>query len=371
MEVPKTVIVKTTSGCNLACSYCYAESSDKPADIISESVLEKTLTELGELNKEEGCTTSLIWHGGEPLLAGLDFFENVAYLQYWLKKEKDLDFDNSIQTNGTLVNSDTIEFCKRHDFGIGFSLDGPRDVHGLTRVDKKGNNSFDRVFRGLNLAREAGLSNGAISILNARSIDRLDEIYDFFKQEDLNLKLNPLINSGDALKHDDLGITPKQYGEALIHLFNKYVKDDDFRTHIDPLDNMMGNVTFEDNSGACTFSENCQRNFISLNPSGDFYPCGRFDGFEDLRFGNIKSQSLAEILNSPVRQGLLERSVERIPGCGKCDYNELCKGGCLSNAYNEDQNILSKDHYCGSYKMIFQHLDKFIEKELEKAEISS
>ncbi len=367
MEYPHTAIVKVTNGCNLGCSYCYAESSPSQKETISISLVEKLLRGLGEA--QNNGDASIIWHGGEPLSVGLDFYERVAYMQYWLKKKEGLSFSNSIQTNGSLVTLEVVNFCNDHHFSLGFSLDGPKDIHGLTRSYPQGQNSFDQCFKGLSLARKAGLSNGAIIILNARNVDKIDEIYDFFKIEELGMKINPLINAGNAIREQDLGISPQKYASAMIRLFDRYVNDFDFKGGIDPLDTIMGNVSTGNSYGACNFGRNCQLNFFSVNHLGEVYPCGRFDGVNELCFGDLNETSLREILRSPVRQKLLERSLETVVGCKDCDYGMICNSGCLNNAYNQEGEVFSKDYYCAGYKRIFEHIDNWVQKELNKAKI--
>lgn len=365
--IPHTLIVKVTNGCNLGCKYCYAMSSPEQTKTISEHTLEKVLSEWSEIEPKR--TKGIIWHGGEPLMPGMDFYERASWLQYWLNKKNGVRFDNSIQTNGSLVTEETISFCKNRNFSLGFSLDGPGEIHDITRPKADGTKSFEACFNGLRLAKRAGLSNGAIVVLNSRNIDHIEQIYNFFKEEGLSMKVNPLINAGNVLFNTGLEITPKQYSEALISLFNRYVTDYDFKGRIDPLDTIMGNFSTGLAFGCCTFGENCQRNFMSISPQGEIYPCGRFDGVESLSFGNIHEKSLLEILNSPIRKDLLTRASSKISGCRDCEHQKICNSGCLNNAYNQEGDFLSRDSYCGAYKRIFQHIKKWTKKELKKAEI--
>ena len=368
MKLPKTAIVKVTNGCNLACEYCYAggaTGSDKmPLDLA-----EKFLVQFGEMIYPK--RPSIIWHGGEPLIMGIDFYENIAWMQSWLKKTKNLTFDNSIQTNGTLVTPDWINFCKINNWDIGFSLDGPDKVNGLTRKYPSGNNAFKQIFRGIELSKEAGISNGAIVVLNKANLPYLDEIYDFFRTKKMGLKLNPLIHSGNTLCNlNELGLKPKEFGQAMIYLFDRYFYEGNYPREIEPFDSFIGNISTGNNNGTCSFSENCQQSFFSINYSGEIYPCGRFDNANSFLFGDMKEKGLKEILEkSVVRKKLLKRNSTYLNDCKNCDFRKLCNSGCLNNAYMIKGDVFRKDYYCDAYKMLFIHISESIDKELEKARI--
>lgn len=358
------VIMKVTNRCNLACRYCYVE--DNSSNDMSKEVLERALEQIAEVNNN--CSSSIIWHGGEPLILGLDFFEEAVYVQHWLKKKKSANFFNSVQTNGTLVNDSVIEFCLKYDFGIGFSLDGPKNIHGKTRVRADGTNSFQEAFNGLLLAKEAGLSSGAIVVVNKHTLSCLDEIYGFFRDNKLSMKLNPLIYSGCAKQNiDTLGITPEEYAKAMVYLFDKYIGDSGFVRNIDPFDVILGNVATNTSRGCCTFGRNCQDHFVSISPIGDVYPCGRFDGLPDFNMGNIMTEHLSQILESELKKSFLSRGAENIKACRGCEFVNVCNAGCMNNGYMVKGDFLDKDYYCEGYKIIFAHIQQRVREEIHSA----
>ena len=181
-------------------------------DITLKNSIEKIVQFTGE-EKE----THFIWHGGEPLLMGVNFFENVLSIQKNLGQKYKIS--NGIQTNGTLLNSNLLDFIeKNNDFYLGLSLDGPRELHNQTRFYKDGAGSFDDVMKGINLIKKrGGVGGGVIAVITQINIDHFLDLYNFFKENNINFKANPLIRSGEANKnYNQMAISPKQYGTFLM-----------------------------------------------------------------------------------------------------------------------------------------------------------
>ena len=126
-----TAIVKPTHDCNLRCEYCYIEENAERGRMSSKTLL-NTLDQVSEASGDEEA--HFIWHGGEPLLMGLEFFKEIATLSDKLRK-KGKEISNSIQTNGTLVTEELLDFIEaKKDFYLGFSLDGSQEINDKTRV---------------------------------------------------------------------------------------------------------------------------------------------------------------------------------------------------------------------------------------------
>ncbi|MEM2173961.1 MAG: SPASM domain-containing protein, partial [Candidatus Pacearchaeota archaeon] len=173
--------------------------------------------------------------------------------------------------------------------------------------------------------------------------------------------VHPLVYSGNFnFNKDDLYIAPEDYGMALIKLFDRWFFDKDYKINIEPLYQYLGNlITGEPRECSTLFS--CQERFISIDPFGDVYPCGRFAGIKEFYYGNINQEPLEKILSSPVRRKLLERNSNSLKDCQVCKYKKICNGGCMNNAYNAG-NIFAKDNYCEAYKMVFDHLSLVLQK---------
>lgn len=367
-----TAIIKPTHECNLACRYCYVEENAEQGRMDSRT-LTTILQQLTNLAGDH--EVHVIWHGGEPLLMGLDFFEEVARISNHLR-EKDYQISNGIQSNATLVTEDLLDFVeKENDFRLGFSLDGPEEINNRTRIYPNGRGAFDDIFSGIKKVRErkegkeerSSFGGGVITVLSRANMKDILQIYDFFKGERINIKINPIVNSGGAIKEEELKISPKEYADAMISLFDKWI-DDYESIDIDPFTLIMGNFMTERPLG-CNYSVSCRDNFVSIGPQGDIYPCGRFDGVKEFWMGDINGKNgLEGALNSEVQRRLSERRIDTVKGCKDCEYGKICNAGCMHNALTIG-DVIGKDPYCIGYKKIFNHIQGKLHEELSLAEV--
>lgn len=147
-------VIKPTHICNLACTYCYNDDVRDP--IMRPEVLERVISESFRYARTHGFDgVQFIWHGGEPMVPGLKFYARVAALQDQYRDG--LGMRNSVQTNGTLINDKWIDFFRAHDYGVSISIDGPKHMHDIARIDHRGQGSFDRVLKSINMVKAAGL----------------------------------------------------------------------------------------------------------------------------------------------------------------------------------------------------------------------
>jgi len=172
------------AACNLACSYCffldkellYPNSNFR----MREELLETYIRQLIESHRSQEVTVA--WQGGEPTLMGVDFYRKAIALQQKYRRPG-MRFENTLQTNGTLLDDEWCEFFKENNFLIGLSLDGPRRLHDYFRVDKGGRPTFDRVMRGLRLLQKHGVEYNLLTTVNRINADYPLEVYRFLRDE--------------------------------------------------------------------------------------------------------------------------------------------------------------------------------------------
>ena len=364
-----TVIIKPTHGCNLACEYCYVGECAN-SSFMNSKTLENSIEKIIKFQQDKKSDVEFLWHGGEPLLLGIEFYKEVSRLIKYHNSEEKTKVRNSIQTNATLLTDEIIDYLSNpsHYFAIGLSLDGPKEIHNKTRHYKNGAGTFDKVMQAIKLLKNRDKRVGAISVISRSNYQDMDKIYQFFKEEDINLKANPLIFSGRGEENEEnLAISPNEYGKAMIKLFDIWFDDPEpnMEMTIDNFDSLVRTKLTQSTYG-CNFSHNCQNSFISIGPEGDVYPCGRFDEEEEFKFGNINDDSIDDILKNEKRERLLKRQ-DSLKSCQSCDHMNLCNGGCMHNAYMKSKDPMTKDYYCTAYKMMFDYIFKRVDAELEQA----
>jgi len=353
-----TAIVEPTTNCNLRCKYCFAGNKD--SKIMSFETLRMIIESILEFNGKDKIS-KFIWHGGEPLLAGLDFLNKIVEFQEPYTSDG-FKIANAIQTNMINISDSIITFLKDNEFGVGSSLDYPKEVHNYYR-----NNSFDQVYENIAYSKSKGLHVGVICILSKRNINSVNEIYSFFNDAQLDFSLTPVIPNKSFNVEI---ITPDEYFSAIKELFDIWFNDHDCNIRINPCDGIIQAILLKGVTLTCIHSENCLNNFLTFLPNGDVFPCNRFTDYADFKIGNLNKSSFEEILNSDVRKRILLRIPKNIPSCRNCKYIKYCKGGCMNHAYEFYHDVFKKDYYCTAFFRLFEYINTKVTAELEHAKIN-
>src|SRR3989344_7659900 len=138
--------------CNLRCTYCRDRDFDQGSKRVMElQVLRALIASVAQLPQG---VKRMHWLGGEPTLAGLDFFKQAIQLQQAQVSKR---WINTIQTNATLINREWAEFFKANDFKVGVSIDGTMETHDADRINLAGRGSYANVMKGVEFLREAGI----------------------------------------------------------------------------------------------------------------------------------------------------------------------------------------------------------------------
>jgi len=351
------VMWKTVSeDCNLACDYCYYSTcGGKPGSAISKiapETLEKFIREYMSLSRG---AASFAWQGGEPLLAGLDFFESVVTLQAKYAPPHTM-ISNALQTNGTLIHDRWAAFFKQYRFLIGVSLDGPRDVHDLRRVDALGQGSFDRVMRGIEHLRRRQVDFNVLTVIHRGNVGRAKELFDFYRREGFDfVQFIPCMQfqSQQVGQPGVYEITPEEYGDFLCEAFDCWYNEGQPAISERFFDNMLSVYAHRD-SELCTRRKTCAKTLI-LEQNGDAYPCD-FYIHPDWKIGNVGTDALTDILRHPLYDRFLKLKPALPEACQSCEWRELCYGGCPRNRrWNEDLSVSQPDYFCHSYRQVYAY----------------
>lgn len=349
-------IVKPTHICNLDCTYCYNDDVRDP--VMRAETLRRTVEQTFAYVRGHGSMSAaeFIWHGGEPTVAGLPFFETAVTLQRELSDG--VPYQNSIQTNGVLLDDRWISFLAREQFSLSISLDGPEHINDRYRVTHRGGGSFARVFKAVERAREAGLPFGVCMVLSRATAPHVDEIYDFFSQHQLPFNVIPMTRSGAARERfEDIGLDADEYAQAWTRMYDRWLASGDGGHYVYVQDFALKTRAIASGKAAdCIGLANCSHFNVSTDPVGDVYPCASLSGNAAMCYGNLNALSLAELLDTPLARSLKHRAVD--PQCAQCKWQHVCHGGCASRAYKFHGDADQRDRYCPGLFQIYEHIDR-------------
>ncbi len=341
--------------CPSNCSYCWGV--DKESELMDIEIVEETVEWLKNFRKEPVTFT---FHGGEPLLAGYEFYKKA--LELLSKNLSDLNPAFAIQTNLWLMTPEIAELFAEYNIPIGSSLDGPLEINDSQR----GSGYFEKTMNGYKIAKEKGLSVSFISTFTSTSIVQKEEIFNFFLENNLNLKLHPALPSLRSEDPEEWAISPEEYGELLIYLLDQYLEHMG-EIEIKNIDHLCKGV-FVRRGVVCTYAD-CVGDTFAIGPDGNIYPCYRFVGMEEYVMGNVRDHPTMEDLSkSEALKSLRDWELLVDDECSDCSYIKFCRGGCPYNALamdNESKRMEIKgvDHQCEAYKMIFKEITDRANKE--------
>lgn len=329
MNKMNTILVKPVSAdCDLACVYCFYHN--RPADPYHLSrphqMSNETLSSLVSQVMEIGEPVSFCWQGGEPMLAGLDFFKKVVELEKKFGSDGQV-ISNSLQTNGVLMDKRWISFFKEFNVFIGLSLDGPREIHDRYRKYPSGRGSFQRVMEAVNLLKENNIEFNVLSVVSKANVDKVDELYDFYTNNGLSyLQFLPCLKVNESKNEiAPFSITSKEYESFLERLFDLWFNKGDPQVHIRFFENILMTYLGME-SEICWFKKKCG-SYIVVEYNGDVYPCD-FLVERGWFLGNLRKMSLDEILENNKFKKFTEIKTLKYPECMTCRYKSLYNQGC-------------------------------------------
>ncbi len=173
------IIIKLTTACNLNCVYC--SEGDKCLSTLKKSLAYKLIDDLPAfMEKYHDENIELLWHGGEPLMMGKSYLDDV--MSYAKKKLAKYKLKFSIQSNGTLIDEEWIEIFKKYDVGVGISLDGYQEIHDNNRKAKDGEPTFQKIMDNIKKMQSAEITIGTLMVLNTEQEVDVDKLIDVIKK---------------------------------------------------------------------------------------------------------------------------------------------------------------------------------------------
>jgi len=350
------VMLVPTLGCPSDCKYCW--SSEEGSPVMGVDIIKETVEWLKNFREEPVTFT---FHGGEPLLAGYDFF--LEALPLLANELSHLKPAFALQTNLWNMTPELARLFKEYNIPIGSSLDGPEELNDLQR----GKGYYQRTMKGYEIAREEDLQVSFISTFTSYSIQYKEDIFNFFLENGLNLKLHPALPSLRDENPEKWALSSEEYGELLIYLLDQYLEHMD-EIELKNIDHLCKCV-FIRRGVVCTFVD-CMGDTFAVGPDGSIYPCYRFVGMPEYVMGNVQDHPSMDDLAQSDAWKLLHDFKDYVDTeCKKCSYIKFCRGGCPYNALSINEKtgkaeINGVDPHCTAYKMIFKEITKRATKEM-------
>ena len=359
------VFVKPTgSACNLGCTYCYYLGKDqlypeKNAFKMPEHLLEKYIKQHIDASPDKVITFS--WHGGEPTILGLDYYQKIVEIQRKHCPPEKTIF-NGIQTNGTLLDKEWCQFLAKENFAVGISIDGPPEIHNMHRLTKDKKPTYEETIRGYNLLKKHGVYTDILCVVNAVNVKEPSRLYHFFKQLGAGyITFLPLVvyQSDKESKVSDISVPPREWGNFLTTIFDEWVSNDIGKVKIQIFEEAL-RTAFNQEHSLCIFRPTCG-DIPVLEHNGDFYSCDHYADPQHL-IGNIRDTSLVELLEDPEQIAFGESKQKTLPRyCRECEVLFMCNGECPKNRFIETPDGEPGLNYlCEGYRDFFNHCQPFI-----------
>jgi uncharacterized protein len=345
------------SNCNLRCKYCYARPYLVKGERMSKDVLEKVIKKLLRYS----FYPSISWHGGEPTLAGYDFFRYAMDLieKYRRPGQK---VRNLIQTNGTLISPQLAKLFSKYNFGVSISLDGPEYVNGINRITVNGDNSFNQIIEGIKILREQGVDPSVICTVSKDALPFAKETFDFLVSQGFKrIKYGPVFDS----TKDRFSVSNDEWFSYLKTVLYRWFNMSNPDIQVREIDEAITWFSGE-SLKLCSCDRTCLQ-WVSVNPKGELYPC------EYLRksyyYGNINNIEFSDI---PFSSGYREFSdiYKKNPlKCQRCDFFNVCGNGCPATRVKNGKMSLDGVYaFCDQRKRLFREASNLFEEALEGEE---
>ena len=344
------VTFKVTLKCNLACQYCYGRDNHAQGSEMSDDEIQRGIQFVCKYASIVGAQSlTICWHGGEPFLLAKKLphiieYANKLFSIYGIK------VTHGTQTNATLLKPDTYALIKKYFDGfVGVSI----DLFSKYRTFPSGKDSTNIAVNNIDNALASGIRCGAINLITKDNLNRIDDIYDFYKARKMNVRLSRVfpINHSDIMS-SPMYVSDEEYAEAMIHFFDRWANDTDPAENTDIVkliaDLLLGVPSL------CLREADCHKRYMAFSPGGDIFSCAEFDVPESI-IGNFLTQDPEDFIRHNRREKIatMAKVSEK---CHQCKFMPTCNGGCFRERF-----MLGYSYRCKSNIMYWNHVLKWIE----------
>lgn len=345
-------IIKVTEVCNFDCSFCRYSNHKQKNEMISVDLVKKILRETAEINAKTSRMVKVLFHGGEPLLWGIDNFRKIYQYEKEIANWYGVRFLNSIQTNAFLINDEWMNLFLEDRTSIGISLDGPVGTNAHFSGDEK--QSFDKTILTLIKLKAKGIPFGILSVITNKHIEEgAKSFYDF-------LIANDIKNSGLCYCYnpdDDCSVNPERLGYYLSDLFDLYFYGKERINIREFNDAILTIIRGRHNCCSHHYRKRCGY-YLTFLPSGNAFFCDPYNLRKENCLGNISNYNVLEMVSCEKHKELSDVITKQINNyCKNCFVKDICGYSCPRTDVDDKEN-----YFCTTYKIIYAHIAEVVKK---------
>jgi uncharacterized protein len=353
--------------CNLECGYCYYSKNGQPRQNsehfrMSDSLLETYIRQYIEAS--QGPIVAFTWHGGEPTLAGIDFYRRAVELQKQYLPEG-WSCWNNLQTNGILLDDEWCSFLADAHFDVGVSIDGTEWLHDEFRKDHSGNGTYARVAQAVHKLQAYGIQPDLLCTVNSATVKEPVAVYRALRKLNTGwIQFIPIVRRTEDGQVTADSVTGEGYGQFLCAVFDEWIYHD-----IGQLDvQLFAEMTLVWSGGTaslCWMAPTCGRVLI-VEQDGGVYSCDHFVTPE-YHIGDLATSTLGSLVDLPVQRSFGNNKKDLLPSqCSSCPWLAICNGGCIKERFLTAENGEPGLNYlCSAYRMFYAHAEKPLRKVIE------
>ncbi|MGN0234188.1 MAG: anaerobic sulfatase-maturation protein [Bacteroidaceae bacterium] len=362
--------------CNLRCQYCYYTEKQHLFPHTSYGMSHEMLEQfvLRYIEVQQTPDILFTWHGGEPLLRPLSFYQDAVRLQRYYGRGRRIS--NCLQTNGLLLTPEWCRFLAEEHWLVGISIDGTQTMHDTYRTDAAGEGTWKRVVQAITMLNEYGVEWNAMATIQQANVHEPRAFYHFLRDQlgARFLQFTPVvereIHHADSrhLAHmadDDCplapySVRPDQWGAFLCEVFDEWIRHDVGEMFVQLFDatlaGWMGVAP-----GVCAYAEECGHALV-MEHNGDLYPCDHFV-FPEYRLGNLLHDGLPHMAYGTRQEAFSRLKREGLPTqCRCCPWLKACHGECPRLRFMRTADGEPGLNYlCAGYQQFFLHVAPYMD----------
>lgn len=356
---PLSLLIKPASGsCNMRCRYCFYtdETENRETPLMGKMSTDTMHTIVDKAMEYGDRECAFVFQGGEPSLAGLDFFRDLTDYVNHHPNPKRIRVSYCFQTNGYALNDDWGKWFAENHVLVGISLDGPKEIHDRYRVDHNGKGTFNKVMDSIRMLQRNNVDFNILSVVSAANARRGKQVYEFFKKQDFRYQqyiecLDPI---GEVQGGHEYSLTAERYEAFLKSQFDAWYLDMKsgryvFNRYFENLLMLIAGQGAE----SCSLRGVCGAQWV-IEADGSVYPCD-FYALDDWYMGNINTHSFPQLEQKRQELGFIRCSQQIPEDCKQCKWFPLCRNGCRRNREPVTANFTQKNFFCSAYKNFLEY----------------